>query len=238
MKIALLGYGRMGQLIHQMVEADGKHSVVLTIHAENAATLTMDALREADVAIDFSVPDSAVQNINLALSAGLPVVSGTTGWLQQWEQVTEKVEATNGAFLYAANFSIGVNLFFALNKKLAELMAPHDYDVSIKETHHIHKKDAPSGTAIALADEILKNVKSKERWVLDQATTDKELLILAERKDEVTGTHSVQFQSSIDSLTIQHEAYNRNGFASGALLAAEWLIGKRGIFTMQDVLGL
>lgn len=238
MKIALLGYGRMGQLIHQMVEADGKHSVVLTIHAENAATLTIDALREADVAIDFSVPDSAVQNINLALSAGLPVVSGTTGWLQQWEQVTEKVEATNGAFLHAANFSIGVNLFFALNKKLAELMASHDYDVSIKETHHIHKKDAPSGTAIALADEILKNVKSKERWVLDQATTDKELLILAERKDEVTGTHSVQFQSSIDSLTIQHEAYNRNGFASGALLAAEWLIGKRGIFTMQDVLGL
>lgn len=238
MKIALLGYGRMGQLIHQMVEADGKHHVVLSIHAGNASTLTIAALKEADVAIDFSTPDSAMHNINLALSAGLPVVSGTTGWLHQWDQVKEKVQSTNGAFLYAANFSIGVNIFFAINKKLAELMAPHNYDVSIKETHHIHKQDAPSGTAIALADEILKNVKTKDRWVLDQATSDKELLILAERKDEVTGTHSIQYQSSIDSLTIQHEAYNRNGFASGAILAAAWLIGKQGIFTMQDVLGL
>lgn len=238
MKIALLGYGRMGQMIEQLVTDSGDHEIVLKVDADNSDRINGDDLKRADVAIDFSTPDSAVLNINRALAAGLPVASGTTGWLDQWDEVLQQVSATNGSFLYASNFSIGVNLFFSINQQLARLMNDHPYAITIDETHHIHKQDAPSGTAITLAEQILKNVNRKEKWVLDKASTDKELLILAHRKDEVPGTHVVRYSSPIDSIEIKHEAQGRTGFAHGALLAAQWLIGKQGVFSMQDVLGL
>lgn len=238
MKIALLGYGRMGHMIEQLVAERGKDTIAIKVDANNSDSITAADLQEADVAIDFSTPNSAVLNITRALEAGLPVASGTTGWLDQWKTVTQKVEDTQGAFLYASNFSIGVNIFFAINEQLAKLMNDHPYDILVDETHHIHKQDAPSGTAITIAEQILKNVKRKEKWVLDSTTTDKELLILAHRENEVPGTHIVRYDSSIDSLEIKHEAHGRVGFASGALVAARWLIGKQGVFTMQDVLGL
>ncbi len=238
MKIALLGYGRMGHMIEELVQASDEDQIVLKVDQDNSNQITTAQLAEADVAIDFSTPDSAVTNIKRAIAAGLPVASGTTGWLEQWEEVTQFCRQREGAFLYASNFSIGVNLFFAINQRLSELMNDHPYDITIDETHHIHKQDAPSGTAITLAEQILKNVKRKEKWVLENATTDKELLILAHRKDEVPGTHVVRYDSPIDSIEIKHEAHGRVGFASGALTAARWLIGRQGIFTMQDVLGI
>lgn len=238
MKIALLGYGRMGHMIEELVQASDEDQIVLKVDQDNSNQITTAQLAEADVAIDFSTPDSAVTNIKRAIAAGLPVASGTTGWLEQWEEVTQFCRQREGAFLYASNFSIGVNLFFAINQRLSELMNDHPYDITIDETHHIHKQDAPSGTAITLAEQILKNVKRKEKWVLENATTDKELLILAHRKDEVPGTHVVRYNSPIDSIEIKHEAHGRVGFASGALTAARWLIGRQGIFTMQDVLGI
>lgn len=238
MKIALLGYGRMGHMIEELVEERGEDQIVLKVDQNNSDQITSTDLQQADAAIDFSTPDSAVANIKRAIAAGLPVASGTTGWLDHWEEVTQFCQDNEGTFLYASNFSIGVNLFFAINQRLAELMNDHPYDITVDETHHIHKQDAPSGTAITLAEQILKNVKRKEKWVLDNATTDKELLILAHRRDEVPGTHKVRYDSPIDSIEIKHEAHGRVGFASGALTAARWLIGRQGLFTMQDVLGI
>jgi len=238
MKIALIGYGKMGKTIERLALAAG-HAVVLKIDHNNAAAMTVEALREADVAIEFSRPESAFDNISCCLQAGLPVICGTTGWLEKLPTVKALCESTKGAFLYASNFSIGVNLFFALNRHLAKLMAEHaQYEPSLLEIHHIHKLDAPSGTAITLAEGVLAAYPEKKQWVNAETNDPQALAIISERTDEVPGTHEVRYNSAIDSLSIRHEAHSREGFAQGALVAAGWIIGKQGCFDMRDVLGI
>ena len=238
MKIALLGYGKMGRLIEQLALQSGD-DIVLRVTAANRPTLSADMLRQADVAIEFSNPEAAFGNIALCLEAGVPVVSGTTGWHERYEEAVALCHEKQGAMLWASNFSIGVNVLFALNRRLAELMAPHPgYEPMIEEIHHIHKKDAPSGTAITLAGQIIKKLKRKAQWVLGTQGRDTDLLILAHREGEVPGTHVVRYSSPIDRLELKHEARSREGFAAGALLAARWIIGKQGAFTMDDVLDL
>lgn len=230
MKIALLGYGKMGKSIEKIALKRG-HEIVLKVNQD----IENQPLERADVAIDFSVPEVAFKNITTCFSKGVPVVSGTTGWLERFEQAIDQCKASDGAFIYASNFSLGVNLFFELNRKLAGLMEGFDqYEPSIEEIHHVHKLDAPSGTAISLAEQVLEH-SSKKQWALDKATRD-QLLISAKREDEVPGTHSVCYESAIDQVTIEHKAFNRDGFALGALLAAEWIKDKKGVFTMKDVL--
>ncbi len=238
MKIALIGYGKMGKAIEDIALQKG-HEVVLKIGSQNADEMTTANLQNANVAIEFTTPHSAVQNIKKCLDATVPVVCGSTGWLQHWEEVKEYVQNKNGAFLYGSNFSIGVNLFFELNSFLAQLMAPYDdYDVTIEEIHHTQKKDAPSGTAITLAEQILQLSKQKKGWINKEAKTKNELEIKSVRTDPAPGTHIVQYTSDIDDIEIKHTAHNRKGFAAGAVMAAEFLQNKKGIFTMKDVLGL
>ena len=234
MKIALLGYGRMGKAIASIAKERG-HEVVAIVDPDTQE----GTLSQAEVAINFSVPDAAVNNIKSALKIGVPVVCGTTGWLDQIAEVEAYCQKQNSAFLYASNFSIGVNLFFSLNKKLAQLMHPHsDYIAKIEEIHHIHKLDAPSGTAITLAEGVLDN-SNYQKWVLEEnKESNHELPIHSIREGEVPGTHSIHFQGANDLITIRHEALNRNGFALGAVVAAEWIVGKKGIFRMKDVLNL
>ena len=230
MKIALLGYGKMGKSVEQAA-LQKDHEIVLRVSDD----IDRHALKEADVAIDFSIPKVAFRNITACLDQGIPVVSGTTGWLNQYDEAVAICKNTGGAFLYASNFSLGVNLFFELNRKLAQLMEPFtDYDPSVEEIHHIHKLDAPSGTAISLAEQLLEHSR-KKTWALDQAGSD-ELLITARREAEVPGTHTISYESSVDRISIEHKAHNREGFAKGAVLAAEWIHGKQGVFTMKDVL--
>ena len=232
MKFALLGYGRMGKAIEQIAIERG-HEIVCKIDKN----LSEGELQEADVAINFSIPDAAVENINSALNQAVPVVCGTTGWLDAYQQVTQKAQENNTAFLYASNFSVGVNLFFKLNKVLAQMMQPHkEYKVSMEETHHIHKLDAPSGTAITLAEGIIENSHITQ-WKLGEEAKDS-VSIQSLREGEVPGTHSIKYQSPIDDITIAHKAHNRKGFALGAVIAAEWIVGKKGIFKMDDVLNL
>jgi 4-hydroxy-tetrahydrodipicolinate reductase len=236
MKIALLGFGKMGQLIGQLAEVRG-HQIVLVIGAENSNDLTIDALRQADVAIEFSAPDAAAHHIQLCLEAGVPVVVGTTGWYEQYESLSLLARTKQGAMLTATNFSLGVNLFFALSSWMGSVMAQHPgYEVRIDETHHVHKKDAPSGTAITIAERLLEHLKLKG-WSLDGANPHS-LPIYAHRIDEVPGTHEVRFSSEEDEIVLSHVAHNRHGFASGAVMASEWLQGKTGVFTMRDVLGI
>ncbi len=234
MKIALLGYGRMGKAIALMAKDRG-HEIVAIVdpHASEGN------LEEAEVAINFSIPDAAVNNIRSALALSIPVVSGTTGWLAHKASVDAFCLEKNTAFLYASNFSIGVNLFFALNSKLAQLMGSQtDYKVKMEEIHHIHKLDAPSGTAISLAEAIIQHT-DYQKWALDtENEAQKTLPIKAIRDGEVPGTHSVVYQNNIDSLSIRHEAFTREGFALGAVIAAEWILDKKGIFDMKDVLNL
>ena len=231
MKIALLGYGRMGKTIEKLATERG-HSIVKTIDQNDDYDFN-----DADVAIDFSVPNAAVSNITACLNAGIPVVSGTTGWLENYEKMVTLCKEKEGAFIYASNFSVGVNIFFELNKKLAKMMKNlEDYDVSMTEVHHIHKLDAPSGTAITLAEGILEH-SAKSDWVLENQEEGK-ITINAVREGEVPGTHNIQYKSAVDEITIEHKAHNRNGFALGAVIAAEWLQDKTGIFSMKDVLGL
>jgi 4-hydroxy-tetrahydrodipicolinate reductase len=236
MKIAIIGYGKMGKAI----EAIGKdHEFVLKIDKDNRQELTAEALQAADVAIEFTEPDSAVDNILLCLEAGIPVISGTTGWLHRRNEVEDAVEKHQGAFLYASNFSIGVNLFFALNQQLAKWMeGQSQYNVDMEEIHHTEKKDAPSGTAITLAEEILRQLSRKQAWVNNQAASPEEIEITSKRIDKTPGTHTVRYFSPIDEIEIRHTAHSREGFARGALLAAEWIIGKKGMFGMEDVLHL
>jgi 4-hydroxy-tetrahydrodipicolinate reductase len=232
MKIALLGYGKMGKTIERLAKGRG-HSIVYKSSSET----TKGNLDEADVGIDFSTPETASENIKSCLKAGIPVVSGTTGWLENYNEVIKFCEDSNGSFIYASNFSIGVNLFFNLNEQLARIMRPwHEYKVSIEEIHHIQKKDAPSGTAISIAEGIMKH-SNKIGWKLER-TEEEEIEIIAKRIDKVNGLHEVVYTSDIDSLSIKHEAHSREGFAIGALLASEWLQPKKGVFTMKDVLGL
>ncbi len=221
----------MGKTIEKLATERG-HRVVKTIDQHDDYDFNA-----ADVAIDFSVPDAAVANISACLEAGIPVVSGTTGWLDRYEEMVSLCEKNKGAFIYASNFSVGVNIFFELNKQLAKMMQNlKEYDVSMTEVHHIHKLDAPSGTAITLAEGILEH-SDKTEWTLDQEADDK-LTIRAEREGEVPGTHTIKYQSAVDEITIEHKAHSRNGFALGAIIAAEWLKDKTGVYSMKDVLGL
>ena len=233
MKIALLGYGKMGQTIERFA-LERNHKIVYT----SDKNLEKGDLKQADVAINFSVPEAAVPNIKQAMQLKIPVVSGTTGWLDKFEEITQFCNEKNTAFLYASNFSIGVNLFFKLNDLVARLIEPHkeEYRVSIKEIHHVHKLDAPSGTALSLAKPLLNTDYFKE-WELNGTGLEK-LNIEAIREGEVPGKHIVIYHSQVDEISIKHEAFNRDGFAQGAIIAAEWLADKKGIFTMQDVLNI
>ena len=236
MKIALLGYGKMGKSI-EIIAKDRGHQISLKIDSKNFNYLTIESFNEIDVAIDFSTPSTAKNNIELALKSKTPIISGTTGCLEQIEEMKNLCLVENTAFLYASNFSLGVNLFFELNKKLALLMSNHqNYEVSMKEIHHTQKLDAPSGTAISLAEQVINSQGLKKEWVLDTKTKPEELLIEASRKNKVPGTHIVKYESDIDSITIEHEAHSREGFALGAVIAAEWLAPKKGVYTMKDVL--
>lgn len=231
MNIALLGYGRMGKTIEKIAQERG-HKVTQKIDKGDPYTF-----KNVDAAIDFSVPEAAVNNISAALKAGIPVVSGTTGWLDKYDEMVSLCKANNGAFLYASNFSVGVNIFFELNKKLAAMMQNlKEYDVSMNEVHHIHKLDAPSGTAITLAEGIVEH-SSKTGWVLDKKE-DQKLTINSIREGEVPGTHTVTYTSAVDDLMIEHKAHSRQGFAQGAVIAAEWLTDKSGVYSMRDVLNL
>lgn len=231
MKIALVGYGKMGKIIDE-IATQRNHEIVARLNESPNS----ENLNNADVVIEFSNPEVAFNNIKTCLENKIPVICGTTGWLDQKSEI-EKIAAENKtSFLYGSNFSLGVNLFFALNEKLADLMKNFpDYNIQLEEIHHIHKKDAPSGTAISLAEGIIKNDNRFEGWKLDE-TRDKELGIFAIREDEVPGTHSVFYKSSVDEIEIKHTAYSRNGFALGAVIAAEWIQGKTGNFSMKDVL--
>lgn len=231
MKIALLGYGRMGKTIEKLAQERG-HEIVKTIDANDDYDFN-----GAEVAIDFSVPTAAVANISACLNANVPVVSGTTGWLDHYDEMVALCKKNNGGFIYASNFSVGVNIFFELNKQLAKMMQGlKDYNVSMTEVHHIHKLDAPSGTAITLAEGILEH-SDKTDWVLDTEEDDK-ISIKAAREGEVPGTHIINYGSQVDEITIKHKAHNRNGFALGAIIAAEWLKDKTGVYSMKDVLNL
>lgn len=237
MNIALIGYGKMGKIIESIAVSRG-HSVNLKIDISNAEMLTVENLQKCDVAIEFTGPHSAFNNVMKSLEANIPIVCGSTGWLSQYDEAVAFCNKQQGTLLYASNFSVGVNVFFEVNKLLAGLMSNlPDYDVSITEIHHTEKKDAPSGTAITLAEQILALVNRKETWE-NVLTTDKsKLTIISERIDPAPGTHKICYSSAIDDIEIIHTAHNRNGFATGAVLAAEFLLNKKGIFTMKDVLG-
>jgi 4-hydroxy-tetrahydrodipicolinate reductase len=234
MKIALLGYGKMGKAIERIALNRG-HEIVLKINA----SIKDYYISDADVAIDFSIPDAAVSNISRCLNNGVPVISGTTGWLNDYDDIAQLCKEQDGAFIYASNFSLGVNLFFELNNYLAKLMQPQtQYKTAIEEIHHTQKLDAPSGTAITLAEGIIENSTAKD-WHLDNNTQNPESIsIEAKRIENVPGTHIIKYDSDIDSIHISHTAHNREGFALGAVVAAEWIIGKTGIFTMKDVLNI
>lgn len=231
MKIAIVGYGKMGKIIEQIAESRG-HEIV----AKLSETPTTENLNNAEVAIEFSNPEVAFENIKICLENKIHVICGTTGWLDRRPEIERIALENNSAFLYGSNFSLGVNLFFALNEKLADLMKNFsEYKVQLEEIHHVHKLDAPSGTAISLAEGIIKNDQRFDAWKLDE-TKENQLGIFAIRQEEVPGTHSVFYKSEVDEIEIKHTAFNRNGFALGAVIAAEWIIGKQGNFSMKDVL--
>ena len=238
MKIALIGYGKMGKAIEEIALQKG-HEIVLKIDINNSHELTESNLKKANVAIEFTGPHSAFENIKKCIEWGVPVVSGSTGWLEHWNRIQSLCVEKNSTLIYSSNYSIGVNLFFELNKQLAKLMEPYEnYDVAMTEIHHTEKKDAPSGTAISLAEQILATISRKKNWVNDKVAQASELLIRSERIDPAPGTHTVTYSSPIDTIEITHTAHTRKGFASGAVLAAEFASQKKGIFTMKEVLGL
>ncbi len=240
MRIALLGYGKMGKMIERIARERG-HEIVLIVDENNRANVTSDQLKKAEVAIEFTMPAVAVANYKWCFDNGVPVVSGTTGWLEQWDEVMTYCQEKKGGFFYASNFSIGVNIFFQLNKYLARMMNGfNEYKVFIEETHHIHKLDAPSGTAITIAEGILGNHDGYHSWQLDQGKQLPEgvLPVAAKRIGEVPGIHAVTYKSEADEIEIRHSAVSREGFARGALLAAEFLKGKTGVFGMEDMLSL
>lgn len=240
MRIALLGYGRMGKMIERIAIARG-HEIVLIVDENNRAEITAKQLKQADVAIEFTMPAVAVENYKWCFDNGVPVVSGTTGWLEKWEEVTAYCAERKGGFFYASNFSVGVNIFFQLNKCLAKMMNGfNDYKVFIEETHHIHKLDAPSGTAITIAEGILGNHSGYNTWQLNhgEEMPDGVLPVTAKRIGEVPGIHAVTYKSEVDEIEIRHSALSREGFAQGAVLAAEFLKGKTGILGMEDMLRL
>jgi 4-hydroxy-tetrahydrodipicolinate reductase len=236
MKIAIIGYGKMGKAIEEIAIERG-HEIILKITSVNLADCTIENIQTCDVAIEFTNPESAIQNLHTCIDAGVPVVCGSTGWVAHEAAIKDYCTYKNATLLYASNFSIGVNIFFEINKQLAALMATQNsYTVGIEEIHHTQKKDAPSGTAISLAQQIIANRKDKENWELDSTNNEKIIGIESKRIDPAPGTHMVKYTSPIDDIEIIHTAHNRLGFAQGAVLAAEFLMGKKGIFTMQDVL--
>jgi 4-hydroxy-tetrahydrodipicolinate reductase len=237
MRIALIGYGKMGKAIERIAVAKG-HEIVLKIDLDNGFEMTAENLQNADVAIEFTGPASAPANLLTCAQFGIRTISGSTGWLEQLDTINNAFIKSDSAFLYASNFSIGVNIFFELNKKLASLMAAHrDYSVEMTEIHHTQKKDAPSGTAITLAEQVMKEIPSLTSWVNRSLQNPGELPILSKRLDPAPGTHEVRYFSAIDDIEIIHTAHNREGFAGGAVLAAEYILDKKGIFSMKDVLG-
>lgn len=238
MKIALLGYGKMGKEIEQ-IALDRQHEIVLKIDVGNQADMNTANLQKADVAIDFSVPTSAYDNIMKCFEAGVPIVCGTTGWLEKFDEVMQACQEKGQTFFYASNYSVGVNLFFHLNKHFAKVMDKYaQYDVAMEEVHHTQKLDAPSGTAITLAEGILQNVERKTAWKLEKAESEQDLKIAAIREGQVPGIHSIRYDSDMDYIEIKHSAKSRKGFAHGAVVAAEFLQGKKGYYTMDDLMEL
>lgn len=232
MNIALLGYGKMGKAIEQIALKRG-HNIVI-----KADVGTVYDITDADVAIDFSIPSVAFSNISKCLNNGVPVISGTTGWLEDYDKAVALCNEKKGAFISASNFSLGVNIFFELNKNLAKMMSNlKQYKVDLEEIHHTQKLDAPSGTAISLANGIIENHDSFNKWILD-GKEESAVPIVAKRIENVPGTHTVKYESDIDFIEMKHHAHNREGFALGAVIAAEWIIGKTGVFTMNDVLNI
>ena len=233
MNIALLGYGKMGKTIEQIAINRG-HKIVLTVDKDDD---NYD-ITKADVAIDFSIPTVAFNNISNCLNNGVPVISGTTGWLEHYDKAVALCEEKKGAFIYASNYSLGVNIFFELNKTLAKMMSTlKQYNVSMEEIHHTQKLDAPSGTAISLANDIIALNSNFENWQLDESG-EKTIPIVAKRIADVPGTHTIKYESEVDTISIEHIAHNRQGFALGAVVAAEWIVGKSGVFSMNDVLNI
>lgn len=238
MKIALIGYGKMGKAIEAIAVNRG-HQIVMKISAGNRQEFTKENIQKADVAIEFTNPQSAIENVLRCIEYNVPVVCGSTGWLHDLPTVETALYQYDGSFLYASNFSLGVNIFFEVNKLLARLMSnQQEYNVRIKEIHHTEKKDAPSGTAITLAEQILSSHPCKSQWVNHPSNKKDDLYIQSERIDDVPGTHVINWSSAIDDIEIKHTAHNREGFALGSVLAAEFLKGKKGVYTMRDVLGL
>lgn len=238
MKLALVGYGKMGKAIEEVALRQG-HEIVVKIDQPNLHEFTRENLSKAEAAIEFTGPHTAYENVKSLLEWGVPVVCGSTGWTERLEALKQLCLQQNGGFIYSSNFSVGVNIFFELNKKLAALMAPHrEYEVLLEEIHHTQKKDAPSGTAISLAEQVLEIIKRKKRWVNELSDNPEDLEIISQRVDTTPGTHSVKYSSGIDNIEIIHTAHNRMGFAGGAVLAATFLKDKKGFFTMKEVLGL
>lgn len=238
MQIAIIGYGKMGHMIEEVALQRG-HEVVVKINIENTEDFTKENISKADVAIEFTGPSTAYDNIKKCIDFGVPVVSGSTGWNSRLDEVKDYIKGKKGSFLHTSNFSIGVNIFFEVNKLLAKLMASHpEYDIALKEIHHTAKLDAPSGTAVTLAQQVLATVPRKVNWVNNRSEKPEELSIISERIDPAPGTHFVKYTSEIDDIEIIHTAHNRKGFALGAVQAAEYISDKKGIFSMQEVLGL
>lgn len=238
MRIALIGYGKMGRAIEEVALQRG-HEIVIKIDQSNLHEFTKENFAIAEAAIEFTSPHSALENVKKCLDFGIPVVCGSTGWTDRLEEMIKICTDKNGSFIYSSNYSVGVNIFFEINKKLAALMAPHkEYEVILEETHHTQKKDAPSGTAITLAEQILEQVKRKKQWVNELSDHPEDLEIISQRVDPAPGTHSVKYSSAIDTIEIIHTAHNRKGFASGAVLAAEFAKDNKGFFTMKEVLNL
>jgi|SRR5688572_16697109 len=238
MRIALIGYGKMGKAIEEIAIARG-HEIALVIDIDTLDKFTKENISRADVAIEFTGPGSAYDNVKKCISMGVPLICGSTGWTEKLDEIKKILKENNGTFLYASNFSVGVNIFFEVNKHLAGLMsAQPDYEVQLTEIHHTQKKDAPSGTAITLAEQILEKITRKKSWVNQVSDNPEELEILSERTDPAPGTHKIKYSSGVDDIEIIHTAHTRKGFALGAVLAAEFIKGKTGWFTMNDVLSL
>ncbi len=238
MRIALIGYGKMGKMIEELAVQRG-HEIVLKIHVDNTEDFNPENIAKADVAIEFTAPESAYDNVKKCIDLNVPVVSGSTGWNEKLDEIKNFCIAKNGSFMHASNFSIGVNIFFEINNLVAKFMAHQaEYEVLVKEIHHTQKKDAPSGTAVTIAEQIMAQIGRKKEWINTTPASSEQLSIISERIDPAPGTHHVKYTSEIDDIEIIHTAHNRKGFALGALLAAEYIHNKKGIFSMKDVLGL
>ena len=238
MNIVLMGYGKMGKVIEKVAQSRG-HNIIARIDLDNRQEFDNLSASQIDAVIEFSHPSSAFQNVKSCLEKGVPVVCGTTGWLEQKPEIEVLAAEKNGAFFWSSNYSIGVNLFFELNKKLAQLMSlQQQYSVSTTEIHHTEKKDSPSGTAITIAEGIIENYPEKTQWINNEIPAENEVAIWSVREGKVPGTHIVKYISDIDQIEISHVAYSREGFALGAVIAAEWIVGKKGVFGMKELLSL